>query len=235
MGQYFFTENEIKQFFNCVVKKSHSYFKKHEVLSNEDKSLLNFALSCRNAKWYDKDYPRVRTVLDFKHWIEKYSIIPKKIAYTFEDDPEMKLIKYERKFLINYDGVDGDLHLINYDSEFDFFLFNQTLEHLYNPFVCIKNVHKSLRSGGYVFTSVPVINIPHAMPMHFNGFTPLGLAMLFKVNGFEVLEIGQWGNYEYIEKLFKTHFWPGYSSLSEDGIRNEETNVVSCWILAKKL
>ena len=72
------------------------------------------------------------------------------------------------------------------------------------------------------------------MPIHFNGFTPIGLTMLFKSCGFEVLEVGQWGNYEYITKLFSNHQWPGYKDLSDYGIKNEERNVVNCWILAKK-
>jgi hypothetical protein len=54
-------------------------------------------------------------------------------------------------------------------------------------------------------------------------------------NGFKVLELGQWGNYEYISKLFLYHAWPGFSHLTSEGIRNEEKNVVNCWILAQKI
>ena len=39
----------------------------------------------------------------------------------------------------------------------------------------------------------------------------MGLAMMFKEANFEILEIGQWGNYEYISRLFQTHSWPGYN------------------------
>jgi len=39
------------------------------------------------------------------------------------------------------------------------------------------------------------------MPFHFNGLTPSGLAMLFKTANFEIVEIGQWGNYDYISKV----------------------------------
>ena len=60
----------------------------------------------------------------------------------------------------------------------------------------------------------------------------MGLALLFNSVGFEIIEIGQWGNYDYINKLFKIHKWPDYTMVNHN---NEEKNVVQCWILAKKL
>ena len=73
-------------------------------------------------------------------------------------------------------------------------------------------------------------------PIHYNGFNPMGLAMLFKTANFEIIEIGQWGNYEYIQKLWGTHNWPGYNELNHNNIVvNEERNVCQCWILARKV
>ena len=60
----------------------------------------------------------------------------------------------------------------------------------------------------------------------------MGLGMLFRTANFNIVEIGQWGNYEYISKLFNSHQWPGYSHLSSHA--NEERNVCQCWILAQK-
>lgn len=63
----------------------------------------------------------------------------------------------------------------------------------------------------------------------------MGLAMLFKVSGFEIVEIGQWGNSEYLQRLFNSHDWPGYNALNVNNfIINEEKNVCQCWILARK-
>jgi SAM-dependent methyltransferase len=131
-----------------------------------------------------------------------------------------------------------DLHTISnyYQNEFDFFIFNQTLEHLYNPFEAVKQIYEIVKPGGYVFTSVPTINIPHMTPFHFNGFTSMGLAMLFKTANFEIIEIGQWGNYNYIKKLWESHNWIGYNTLNVNNkIVNEERNACQCWILAKKM
>ena len=102
--------------------------------------------------------------------------------------------------------------------------------------MAVKNIYNTIKPGGYVFTSVPTLNIPHSTPIHFNGFNPMGLAMLFMSCGFEVIEIGQWGNYEYISKLWNKHSWPGYDELNHGGkVTNEEQNVCQCWILAKKV
>jgi hypothetical protein len=63
----------------------------------------------------------------------------------------------------------------------------------------------------------------------------MGLALLFKSAGFEIIEIGQWGNFEYIQNLWGSQSWPGYNILNYNGtIINEESNVCQCWILAKK-
>jgi hypothetical protein len=98
------------------------------------------------------------------------------------------------------------------------------------------NLKEHLKEGGYMFTSMPTINIPHMLPFHYNGYTPLGLCMLMKSVGLEVVELGYWGNYDYISKLFKTHNWPSYEDLiDKDGnIPNEQNNEVQCWILVRK-
>lgn len=230
-----FNENEINEIYK-LVKKDSIYLSKYDVLSDDDKKFLDDVFSTSSYKWDIRDYTRVRTIFDFREWVDKYQIKPENLAYTYIDDPELKLINYKNSTLIEYKSIDfsGDLHELNEVEKFDFFLFNQTLEHLYNPFLAVKNIYNSLVDGGYVFTSVPTLNIPHSTPIHFNGFTPMGLAMLFKSCGFDILEIGQWGNYEYLTKLFLTHFWPGYSQLSSEGIINEDRNVTNCWILAKK-
>jgi hypothetical protein len=230
-----FTEQEIKGIYS-LVQKNNDYLSKYDYLDTNTINFLDEVFSHPYYKWDTRDYTRVRTILDFKEWMEKYNISSESLAYTYDDDPEMKLLKYSNSELIEYNTFDfsGDLHELNQIEKYDFFLFNQTLEHLYNPFMAVKNIYNSLVKGGYVFTSVPTINIPHSMPIHFNGFTPIGLTMLFKSCGFEVLEVGQWGNYEYITKLFSNHQWPGYKDLSDYGIKNEDRNVVNCWILAKK-
>ena len=114
-------------------------------------------------------------------------------------------------------------------------MFHQTIEHLYNPFICLKNLHKHLKDGGYLFTSVPTINIPHLVPFHFNGYTPMGLCMLMMSCGFNIKELGFWGNEDYINYIFKNNKWPDYKELMKNGlIKNEKNKEAQCWILVQK-
>jgi SAM-dependent methyltransferase len=222
-----FAPHDIYNVYGRHVKLPDSYFKKYE-------DLPVCPIAAYNYSWKGKDYPRVPCTMDFKEWIPKYNLSQvDHLALTCESDPELDFISANKKTFLNYPPY--DLHTLDHVEQYDFFLFNQTIEHLHNPFLAVQNIYRSLKPGGCVFTSVPTLNIPHMMPSHFNGYTPMGLAMLFKNCNFEVLEIGQWGNYDYIQQLFQTHSWPDYQQLQRNGkITNEERNVCQCWILARK-
>ena len=224
-----FSESEITQIYKTKVKLPSSYFKKYETLPN-------CPVMSYNYNWGNHDFPRTWCILDFIEWTKKHNIQVDHLGYTCNNDPELEFIHPSRKTFMPYPQY--DLHTISrhFNNEFDFFLFNQTIEHLYNPFEAIKQIYQIVKPNGYVFTSVPVINIPHMTPFHFNGYNPMGLAMLFKSANFEIVEIGQWGNYDYITKLWKMQDWPDYNMLHTNNVvNNEEDNVCQCWILAKKL
>ena len=223
-----FSLYDINKTYSEKVKLPETYFRKYEVLPPCPVKSFNY-------NWGDTDFPRNWCILDFIEWTKKHNIQCDHLGYTCDSDPELEFISPSKKTLLPYPQY--DLHNVgqHFKNEFDFFIFSQTLEHLYNPFEAVKQISETVKPGGYVFTSVPTLNIPHIVPCHFNGFTPMGLAMMFKTAGFEVVEIGQWGNYNYISKLWKTHGWPGYNDLNINGyVSNEERNVCQCWILARK-
>jgi len=222
-----FTDKEIQDIYINEVKKPPSYFTKHKTVPHFSEIGWN--------NWNGKDFGRVYGSLDFKEWVLKHNINHGiHLGYTCKTDPEIKYVTYQKNTLLTY--PEYDLHnLPEIEDKFDMFIFNQTIEHLYNPFMAIESIYKNIKNGGYVFTSVPTINIPHSTPFHYNGYNPMGLALLFKSAGFELIEIGQWGNYDYISKLFQTHDWPDYNYLQKNGnVTNEERNVCQCWILARK-
>jgi hypothetical protein len=222
-----FTEEEIQELYDSKVNLPESYFTKYY-------NVPNCPIKAWNFSWGYRDFPRTWGILDFKEWIDKYNIAKgEDLGVTCTSDPELEFLEYKNVKCFPYPG--NDLHLFNPEEKFDFFVFNQTIEHLYNPFICVKKIFDCVKPGGYVFTSVPTINILHTVPFHFNGYTPMGLAMLFKSVGFEVMEIGQWGNYEYLTKMWGSQDWPGYDKLQKDNkVTNERLNVCQCWILAKK-
>jgi SAM-dependent methyltransferase len=219
-----FTDEQLYSIY-LTIKKDNDYFTKYE----------NVPYLTNIKNWETMDCPRVFCILDFKEWIEKHNIKNiNNLGYT-SDDPELNFLTYIEKTHLNYPPY--DLHTISdiCPELFDFFIFSQTLEHLYNPFLAVENIFKIMLPGGYVFTSVPTINIPHMTPIHFGGYNPMGLATMFLSAGFEIIEIGQWGNFNYIQKIFSTHNWPGFKEIQDNGIvTNEEQNVCQCWILVRK-
>lgn len=225
-----YTDEDLQSIYTCFVKKPESYFRKYETLPP-------CTIKAWNNSYKQHDFPRVWAYYDLREWIKKYNLEAcGLLASTCAGDPELDLFKPSERIDLPYPPY--DLHQIGskYQDYFDFFLFNQTLEHLHNPYEAIRQINISLKAGGYIFTSVPTLNIPHSTPVHFGGFNPMGLAMLFISNGFRVVEMGQWGNYEYIRKLWLTHKWPDADELLKQGkISNEEQNVCQCWILAQKL
>ena len=208
-------------------------------------------------KWEGKAFPRVITILEFARMVETYAIQPKKLLMYnghAEGDPELAYIHPAAITRVDYDPASGKNDLQRLDltkKDFDFILFSQTLEHAYNPLLALANLYNHLLPGGYLFTSVPVVNIPHSTPFHhYTGFTPVALGTLCYTVGFDIIEIGQWGNLKYINMMFNNRAWPDYLHLPKgirsrfalkfplsiflDGLRNQFDNPVDTWILAQK-
>lgn len=224
-----FNETQINEVYQKFVAKPQEYLNKL--------SPLPIHLNNKNWRWETKDFARIPCIIDFSEWVTKYDITHvKKLLTTDMLDPELEYITYDEVDCFPYENGKNDLHTFQTEKKYDFIIFNQTIEHLYNPFISLKNLYDSLNEGGYLFTSVPTINIPHMMPSHFNGYTPMGLCMLMKSVNFEIMELGYWGNYNYISRLFSSHMWPSYESLTDENfnISNEPQNVTQCWILVRK-
>jgi len=225
-------EDEIDSIYrdHIMINNNHDYLTRYKDLPLDKNN--------KKWKWEGKDFPRIISLLEIERYINKYNINSKHIlSFNNISDPEMEYLKYDRITNFNYEEnkTDYDLHTLNIpQSDYDFSMFNQTLEHLYNPFVCLDNIYKYLSVGSYTYCNVPTVNIQHSLPNNFyTGFTPIGLAVLFKSCGFKIVEVGQWGTYEYISKIFKSHNWPDYQELS--GYVNEFKNPAQTWILAKKI
>lgn len=225
---------DIEHLYYNKVNLPDTYFEKYKKLPNFPGN-KEYGGWNKYRQWAGHDFPRTWCVLDFIEWTK--DIKGNTLAYTCEEDPELEFIenKFINKRFLPYPQY--DLHeMPDFDEKFDFFLFNQTLEHLHSPESAIQNIYKNINTGGYVFTSVPTINIPHMTPFHFSGFTPMGLSVLFEKNGFNVVNIGQWGNHKYIDIMFKKQTWPDYNDLKDEFgfVTNERLNCCQCWVLAQK-
>ena len=190
--------------------------------------------------WVGKDIPRIFAVLEFKKFIDEGKYHFKKVlTLNGEEDPEYEHIIYDKKINYNYsdDKINYDLHNLNLpEKDFDFFMTNQTLEHVYDPVKVVKNIYNHLKKDGIVYMNLPAINVPHSTPFHhFTGITPVGLGCIFKTAGFEILDIGFWGNSSYHNYIFNQYShpqWPDIKKIS-DYSSNFERPVIT-WIFAKK-
>lgn len=229
MEDRIFTEAEIREI-HRVTKVTPQYLHKYDKLPASP-------VHPRGVWPVNFDFPRTHIILDFCEWVDKHNLTkPKHLGFTY-DDVELSKIHPTKRTKLLYPP--HDLHTLSQSYKgdpFDFFVFNQTLEHLFNPRRAIKEIVSLVEVGGYIFTSVPTINIPHCTPIHFSGIYPVQLALLFIEAGCEVVEMGQYGSLNYITKLFQMFGWPSHKDLKNpQGITvNEEKYVAQCWILAKK-
>lgn len=187
-------------------------------------------------KWEDKDFPRIPSLISFISIVQELQIEPKKmLMFNAASDPEIEYLKVGTIHNVNYidDKDKNDMHTFNFfEKDYDFVMLNQTLEHLYNPFKALLNVYSHMKAGGYIYLNAPSNNKPHDIPNHFyTGFTATGLGALLIESGFEIIKLGQWGNIDYLIKIFKK----GWTDYRENIWDNNKECPVICWALARKL
>ena len=218
-------------------------YTKHVAVNYTKKYLLRYIplpleKNSKDWKWEGKDFPRVISLLEFDKYIREHNLsFTKTLCINGSQDPEYEYVDCGGKTTIYYedDPVNHDLHALNLNErDFDFIMLNQTIEHLYSPITCLQNVYKHMKSGGIMYANVPSNNIPHSTPYHYyTGLTPTGLGAITEAAGFKILSIGQWGNLDYLQKLYTLGKWPDYRMLNNPGI-NDFNNPVTTWIFAQK-
>jgi SAM-dependent methyltransferase len=172
------------------------------------------------------EFPRLVIILEFKRIVAAHAIESEQLLMLnggASADPEAQHLPHRAVEFADYatDPERHDLHRLHVArDDFDFVLMSQTLEHLYNPLLALANLRSVMRPDGYLWTSVPTVSRQHQLPAHFQtGFTPIGLACLLAQSGFEVLEIGQWGNAKYISHLFDLGLLPTIHDLRRASLR----------------
>jgi SAM-dependent methyltransferase len=210
---------------------------KHNNEYLERYSFLPFEKNNGIWRWENKDLPRVIAVLEFQKFMEENDLYFKDVlSINSPQDPEYEFLKYKNLYNYNYldDKINHDLHNLNLDKkDFDFFMSNQTIEHVYDPCLCIRNIYDHLKPGGIMYLNLPSINMAHDTPHHhYVGITPTGLGCIVKQAGFEILDIGFWGNTDYINFIFNQNDWPDYQKVIN--YKSEINKEVITWVFAKK-
>ena len=134
----------------------------------------------------------------------------------------------------DYGNLDivGDLHHIPIASDrIDAVLCTQVLEHVADPDVIVKELHRVLRPGGALYLTAPQGWFEHQPPHDYFRFTSFALCKIFKEAGFEIKYIEPMGGYfRYIgarlqladyflfskgKNVFLNLFWSPFRSLSK--------------------
>lgn len=234
MHNNFLKQDEIEELYNKFVKVNHTDEYKHRY------EPLPLHKNNKKWRWEDKDFPRVISLLEFERYIQKYNFqINKLLVFDGENDPEVEYLNNRYKQILDIKFTNNsqkyDLHNLQINHrDFDFVLLNQTLEHIYDPFLCLTNIKKYMSKDGLLYINVPICNVPHSDPLHFyTGYTLMGLLSICKLCDFEILEAGQWGNEEYLTKLWtRDPGWSDFRQLKNPGL-NQIENPVIAWCLIK--
>ena len=80
-------------------------------------------------------------------------------------------------------------------ATFDFVLCTQVLEHVPDPVVVLKELHRVLSPSGQIFVTVPQGYGIHGEPYNFFNFTKFGLELVLKKAGFQATAIQERGGY----------------------------------------
>lgn len=231
-GREVLTDIDIKKIYTTYVEPNNrvEYIHRYKYLPLHKNTIPDWP-------WEGKDYPRIIALLEFERFVCMNNITCKKGLAINTIDPEWHYLKAERIICIDYDKdrYNHDLHTFNIDdTDFDFVMVNQTLEHIYDPILCLKNIYKHMCSGGILYFNVPVNNIPHSTPFHYyTGYTPVGIGAVAQSAGFTILSIGQWGNWNYLKKMHETLSWPDYTYFNNTAVNDMQRPVIT-WIFARK-
>lgn len=224
------TDKDIQDIYTQFVKPNHTQEYKQRYMP------LPLQRDNTSWRWEGKDFPRVIAVLEFERFVNEHGITSSKaLAINGEFDPEWHYLTTKQKFAIDYETDNHDLHTLELDqTDFDFVMVNQTLEHVYDPIRCLQNINKHMCSGGILYLNVPANSILHSVPFHhYTGYTPVGLGAVVKAAGFKILSIGYWGNWEYLKKMHESYSWPDYRQLKDTS--NDVDRPVIAWIFAMKV
>ena len=83
-------------------------------------------------------------------------------------------------------------------------ILEHVLEHISNPLIALKNIHKLLNPKGYILLTTPFLVKIHFAPEDYTRWSKTGLKQIMIDTGFDLNKIivGQWGNINCIKANF---------------------------------
>ena len=194
------------------------------------------------------DFPRISILTDFAAWVLPELKPGCSVLSTWPSEPEMKFPGLAACKItpctFNADQNEGDtcdLHVMNLPGAgtFDVIIVSQTFEHLPDPVQAARNLGRPLAPGGILFTSLPVLNRPHSVPIHTQHFSAGGFVQLFASVGLVVEKLGSWGSRDYSDKVLQAQpWWPDFREMAP-GFRNapypnDVSGAVQQWVVVRR-
>lgn len=84
---------------------------------------------------------------------------------------------------IFYDGITFPVE----DNSYDSILMSQVLEHVFEPDLFLKEVHRSLKPGGKALITVPFIWDEHEQPWDYARYSSFGLKHILKKHNLQII------------------------------------------------
>jgi SAM-dependent methyltransferase len=95
-------------------------------------------------------------------------------------DPLFRIVNSDKN-PTNPSYIDADAHNLPFpDSSFDGLVIQTVLEHVFDPYRCVGEIHRVLRPGGIVYSVTPFMQQVHGAEFDFTRFTFLGHRRLFR-------------------------------------------------------
>ena len=93
------------------------------------------------------------------------------------------------------------------NDSFDAVLCTQVLEHLQKPAESVKEMHRVLKKGGYLFLTAPMAQNEHQTPYDYFRYTSFGLKYLCEAAGFKEVDVQPMGGmfYRWAYELPRTY------------------------------
>ena len=128
-------------------------------------------------------------ILDFGCGRGPYRSLFGSCEYLAVDFPNTGHPEHEKQIDVYWDG----LRLSFADNSFDYVLFTEVIEHLFEPTHVLVELHRVLKPGGKLLLTTPFIWELHETPYDYARYTPFGLGHIAKQVGFKVHEENKHG------------------------------------------
>mmetsp|Transcript_2320 Transcript_2320/g.4694 ORF Transcript_2320/g.4694 Transcript_2320/m.4694 type:complete len:329 (-) Transcript_2320:252-1238(-) len=205
-------------------------------------------VSQRGCKYLFNNSPPVRSFISEKHdWKATRLQLDRAIIKWFQKAPrrgDVLGISGQNYFNLvapggsTYTTADypfADCHDLPYDdNSFDIAIANQVFEHVEMPWVCVDEIHRVLRPGGYIVIGVPTMYQEHKWPTDYWRFMPDSLQVL--VRNFAHVEVmGKSGNGAFVKHMVDHPDDRRSKRFYELAERpNEEKWPCMAWVIARK-